>query len=365
MSQNGHCVVTISQALGEVRHLRGGEHRALLDREAADQPLPAYVIGRTRSKGASPNCEARAGWRPGADGAAVRAGHGRAGDREGDVHQPGQVRDVLHIFNADGFQSLLSKYGGGRPPKFTLPQRQQITKTGLARPTDHGLPFSTWSCPSWRTSWSPRVVDDIGHEGLRALLREKGVSFQAVKTWEDQHRSGLRGQEERVLELYAIADGGTPPRPGDPTVVVCMNEFGRLNLQPHPGKQWAPQPTDTGTPSSWHATAGSVSTSRGGTPSSGTATARAGSSGGCANSTCAHTRLIPGARAPGVSPTPYRYARPPLPRAQRRQAGLQRNQKLDKHILIYRSAVSPSAATSPPSRCCAAQSTAACCPRRC
>ncbi len=90
---------------------------------------------------------------------------------------------MLHIFNADGFQSLLSKYGGGRPPKFTLPQRQQITKTALARPTDHGLPFSTWSCPSWRTSWSPRVVDDIGHEGLRALLREKGVSFQAVKTW--------------------------------------------------------------------------------------------------------------------------------------------------------------------------------------
>jgi transposase len=43
-----------------------------------------------------------------------------------------------------------------------------------------------------------------------------------------------------VLELYAIADGRTAPGPGDPTVVICMDEFGPLNLQPHPGKQWAP-----------------------------------------------------------------------------------------------------------------------------
>ena len=27
------------------------------------------------------------------------------------------------------------------------------------------------------------VVDDISHEGLRALLREEGVTFQRLKTW--------------------------------------------------------------------------------------------------------------------------------------------------------------------------------------
>jgi transposase len=43
-----------------------------------------------------------------------------------------------------------------------------------------------------------------------------------------------------VLELYAIADGRRRPGPGDPTVVFCVDEFGPLNLQPHPGKQWAP-----------------------------------------------------------------------------------------------------------------------------
>ena len=39
--------------------------------------------------------------------------------------------------------------------------------------------------------------------------------------------------------LYEIADGITKPGEGDPTVVICMDEFGPLNLQPHPGKQWA------------------------------------------------------------------------------------------------------------------------------
>ena len=27
------------------------------------------------------------------------------------------------------------------------------------------------------------VVDDIGHEGVRILVREEGVTFQRLKTW--------------------------------------------------------------------------------------------------------------------------------------------------------------------------------------
>ncbi len=38
-----------------------------------------------------------------------------------------RVRDVIHNFNADGFSSLYPKYKGGRPPKFTLGQRREIT----------------------------------------------------------------------------------------------------------------------------------------------------------------------------------------------------------------------------------------------
>ena len=100
-----------------------------------------------------------------------------------------RVRDVLHNFNADGFDSLKPKYAGGRPPKFTLPQRQEIKKTALARPVDHGLPFSTWSLSRLADFLvAEGVVDDISHEGLRILLREEGVSFPSRQDVEDQHR---------------------------------------------------------------------------------------------------------------------------------------------------------------------------------
>lgn len=56
-----------------------------------------------------------------------------------------RVRAVINNFNDDGFDSLTPRYADGRPPTFTLPQRQQIKKIALSRPVDHGLPFSTWS----------------------------------------------------------------------------------------------------------------------------------------------------------------------------------------------------------------------------
>jgi transposase len=102
---------------------------------------------------------------------------------------PDRVRDVIHNFNADGFDSLRPKYAGGRPPKFTLSQRQEIKKTALARPADHGLPFSTWSLSKLADFLvAEGVVDDISHEGLRTLLREEGVSFPSRQDLEDQHR---------------------------------------------------------------------------------------------------------------------------------------------------------------------------------
>ena len=108
-----------------------------------------------------------------------------------------RVRDVLHNFNADGFDSLKPRYAGGRPPKFTVDQRQEIKKAALSRPTDQGLPFSTWSLSKLADFLvAEGVVDDISHEGLRTLLREEGVSFPNREDLEDQHRPRLRGQEE-------------------------------------------------------------------------------------------------------------------------------------------------------------------------
>lgn len=63
--------------------------------------------------------------------------------------------------------------------------------------------------------------------------------FQAMKTWKTSTDPDYEAKKNRVLELYAIADGKKRAGEGDPQVVICMDEFGPLNLQPHPGKQWA------------------------------------------------------------------------------------------------------------------------------
>src|SRR3954471_5680051 len=138
---------------------------------------------------------------------------------------PDRVRDVLHNFNADGFDALYPRYRGGRPPTFTLPQRQQIKKLALSRPTDHDLPFSTWSLAKLADFLvAEGVVDDISHEGLRVLLREEGVSFQRLKTWKQSTDQDFEAKKNRILHLYGLADGLAEPGPTDPSVVFCLDE---------------------------------------------------------------------------------------------------------------------------------------------
>jgi transposase len=146
---------------------------------------------------------------------------------------------VLHNFNLDGFDSLYPRYAGGRPPTFTLAQRRQIKQVALSRPVDHDLPFSTWSLAKLAEFLvAEGVVDDISHEGLRALLREEGVSFQVIKTWKQSSDPDFEVKKNRILHLYGLMDGTDDIEAGDPEVVICVDEFGPLNLQPHPGRQW-------------------------------------------------------------------------------------------------------------------------------
>jgi transposase len=129
-----------------------------------------------------------------------------------------RVRDVIRNFNADGFASLYPKYKGGRPPKFTLPQRREIKKIAKSRPPEHDLPFSTWSLAKLADFLvAEGVVDDISHEGLRMLLREEGVTFQRLKTWKASKDPRYAAEKARVEHLYAIADREITPggrRPG-------------------------------------------------------------------------------------------------------------------------------------------------------
>jgi transposase len=151
-----------------------------------------------------------------------------------------RVRDVIRNFNSDGFASLYPKYKGGRPVKFTLGQRREIKKIAKSKPAEHDLPFSTWSLSKLAEFLvAEGVVDDISHEGLRVLLREEGVSFQRLKTWKASKDPDYAVKEARIEHLYAIADCEVMPEPGEPEVIFCVDEFGPLNIQPRPGRQWA------------------------------------------------------------------------------------------------------------------------------
>jgi hypothetical protein len=71
------------------------------------------------------------------------------------------------------------------------------------------------------------------------LLREEGVTFQRLKTWKTSKDPDYAVKKARIEHLYAIADREVIPEPGEPEIVFCVDEFGPLNLQPHPGRQWA------------------------------------------------------------------------------------------------------------------------------
>ena len=156
---------------------------------------------------------------------------------------PDTVREVIHNFNRDGFDSLYPRYRGGRPRTFTLPERQTIKRIALAVPTDLGQPFATWSLAKLADYLvAEEVVTDISHEGLRQLLREEGVSFQALRSWKRSNDPEFEAKKNRILELYAIADRLVEPGHADPDAIICLDEFGPLNLQPQPGgKAWAPR----------------------------------------------------------------------------------------------------------------------------
>ena len=151
-----------------------------------------------------------------------------------------RVRDVIHNFDADGFDSLYPKYKGGRPKTFTLPERREIKKIAKAKPVDHGLPFSSWSlaklaelpgCRGGGRRHQPRGPAHPAPRGRRHLSTREDL--------EDLPRPDYAAKKARVEHLYAIADGEVVPEPGEPEVIFCLDEFGPLNLQPHPSRQWA------------------------------------------------------------------------------------------------------------------------------
>jgi hypothetical protein len=62
---------------------------------------------------------------------------------------------------------------------------------------------------------------------------------QRLKTWKASKDPRYQAKKARIEHLYAIADREVASDPGEPQVIFRVDEFGPLNLQPHPGRQWA------------------------------------------------------------------------------------------------------------------------------
>jgi transposase len=142
------------------------------------------------------------------------------------------VRELIKAFNDRGFAALDPKARRGSMPRIGPRVREQICRTAKSDPARLGCPFTCWSLTKLRDFLAEQNYIWVSHETIRQVLRNAGISFQNTKTWKHSSDPDFAAKKERILALY---DG--PPADGR---VICVDEFGPLNLMPRPGKGWFP-----------------------------------------------------------------------------------------------------------------------------
>ncbi|MFD6398993.1 IS630 family transposase [Nocardia sp. NPDC060249] len=140
------------------------------------------------------------------------------------------VRQVIHDFNAHGFEALDPKCGGGRPATTDEATRDRITQIARCCLCDLGWPFSAWSLSKLVEVLRLNGIADISRETLRVILKAGGVSWQSTKTWKSSNDPEFVAKMSRVLDLY--------DNPYEDGRVICVDEFGPLNLLPRAGRGW-------------------------------------------------------------------------------------------------------------------------------
>ncbi len=142
------------------------------------------------------------------------------------------VRELIHAFNERGFAALDPKVRPGSTPKIGPVVREEICQIAKSDPAGLGCPFTCWSLTKLRDYLAEAKSVRVSHETIRQVLKKAGISFQSTKTWKHSNDPDFAAKKDRVLSLYDRA-----PRGGR---VICIDEFGPLNLQPRPGKGWFP-----------------------------------------------------------------------------------------------------------------------------
>lgn len=144
------------------------------------------------------------------------------------------VRDVILAFNGRGLDALDPKWSGGRPKTISDEVREHICLIARTSPADWKVSaFSTCSLSKLADHLiKQKVTAAISRETLRRILREGKDSWKTTTTWKASTDPEFLAKMHRILALY-----DTPPADGR---VICVDEFGPLNLRPRKGKAWGP-----------------------------------------------------------------------------------------------------------------------------
>jgi transposase len=92
-------------------------------------------------------------------------------------------------FNRLGFRQFnRSSHPEGRPSQLSHRQLELLYHIAQKRPTDVGLPFTTWSMTKLQAYLvKQRHFPNVSPEWLRQLLRRAKISWQRTKTWKQSH----------------------------------------------------------------------------------------------------------------------------------------------------------------------------------
>ncbi len=144
---------------------------------------------------------------------------------------PQWVRRILHRFNAHGLDGITwyPFYADhtGQPRVFFAEIVERIAEVALSPPKQL-IGLNEWSLPKLRQYLIEQgLVKSISVEHLRHLLRQRGVRWRRTKTWKESADPHFVPKWRAIRRLYR-----RPPKNGR---VICVDEFGPLNLQPRHG----------------------------------------------------------------------------------------------------------------------------------
>ena len=140
------------------------------------------------------------------------------------------VREIIRRFNKGGVPAITwypyyCAYGA--PRKFMAEVIEQIVEIALGSPRAL-IGMNCWSLPKLRDYLvEQKIVAGISISWLRDILLQRKVRWRHTKTWKESTDPLFWPKYRAIRRLYK-----RPPREGR---VICVDEFGPLNLQPRAG----------------------------------------------------------------------------------------------------------------------------------